>query len=200
MKDDRILEVSDDTREAVEPIYRQYYQEVFNYVKYVTRNHADAGIVASDVFAKIMNLYGKPQTRFDGEKAALGSWVHTVANSVVLDFFRTNHQDRYSKVSDYVDREGNEFFQFCAPALQSPQKQMENDELSSRLKKAFSELKPKYRKIADMYFVGGDSYKQISDALDIPMGTVKGMISRARTKLQQELDGMYVQKTQREMA
>jgi len=200
MKDDRILEVSDDTREAVEPIYRQYYQEVFNYVKYVTRNHADAGIVASDVFAKIMNLYGKPQTRFDGEKAALGSWVHTVANSVVLDFFRTNHQSRFIAVSDFIDSEGNESFQFSSSTAKTPQMIMENDELSSRLDEAFYILKPEYRKIASMYFIHQYDYKDIADMLNIPMGTVKGMISRARTKLQQELDGMYVQKTQREMA
>lgn len=194
MKDERILPVSAETRKAVEPIYREFYQQVFNYAKYVTRNHENAEEVTSDVFAKIMNLYGKPETRFDGDKAALGTWVRTVTNSVVLDFFKTNHQDRYTMVSSFVDGEGKESFQFVAPPTQTPEKMMENDELKAKLDEAFYMLKPEYRKIASMYFVHEFDYKDIADMLDIPMGTVKGMISRARQRLQNELQDLHVSK------
>lgn len=199
MKDDKILDVSDDTRRAVEPIYREFYQQVFNYVKSVVKNHHEAEDVVVDVFAKIMNLYGKPETRFNEEKSALGSWVRTVTNSVVLDYFKTNHQDRYKAVSTFVDGDGQATFQFHG-FFDSPQIIMENDELKAKLLKAFRGLKPKYRKIATMYFIKEYEYTEISEMLDVPMGTVKGMISRARTMLQEELDGMYVTKKEAQTA
>ena len=193
MRDEKILDVSDETRKAVEPIYRKYYQQVFNYVKHVIKHHHEAEDVVVDVFAKIMNLYGKPETRFDAEKSALTSWVRTVTNSVILDYFKTNHQDRYKAVSTFVDGDGQATFQFH-DFSETPQKLMENDELHDSLLKAFRGLKPKYRKIATLYFIREYEYTEISEMLDVPMGTVKGMISRARTKLQKELDGLHIMK------
>jgi len=132
-------------------------------------------------------------TQFDAEKSALPSWVRTVTNSVVLDYFKTNHQDKYKAVSDFVAQDGSEIFQFNGVA-KSPDKLMENDELKERLLKAFRGLKPKYRKIATLYFIREYEYTEISEMLNVPMGTVKGMISRARVKLQKELDGLYILK------
>ncbi len=198
MKDEKIKAVSAETRKAVEPIYIEFYEQVFNYAKYVVKNHEDAEDVTVDVFAKIMNLYGKPETRFNpkrtgknGKPAALRSWVRTVTNSVIIDFFRTNHQDRFTPVSDFLDADGNDNYKVTSTHTRNPEKIAVNNELRISLDKAFRGLKLKYRRIASLYFEKEQSYEEIADELNVPMGTVKGMISRARQKLQSELQGLY---------
>ena len=200
MNNDRLLPVSDETRKAVDRVYRKYYQSVFNYVKYIVKKHEDANEVVSDVFAKIMNNYNNPETRYnperkgkDGSTSNETSYVRTVTNAIILDFFRTNHQDRYKAVSNFIDCNGRDSFNFNDFAL-APDKVMENHELKKKLLKTFRELKPSYRKIATMYFIREMSYEEIADIMVIPMGTVKGTINRARTKLQKELKSLHTQK------
>jgi RNA polymerase sigma factor (sigma-70 family) len=170
-------------------IFNAYHKLVFGQVMKMVKNYHDAQDVTQNVFRKIVSLNSKDSTRFDDEKSAIGTWVRTIVVSVVLDFFKTNHQDRFMQVSDYVNREGDEFFQFEIPSNKTPEKIMIEDEMKQRRLKAFRGLKPKYREIAELYFENEYSYKEIADELDIPIGTVKGMLSRARKELQKELKG-----------
>ena len=172
-------------------IYNTYHKLVFGQVMKMVKNYHDTEDVTSEVFRKIVRLNSKPETRFDGDKSAFGTWLRTIVISVTLDFFKTNHQDRFTAVSDFVNGEGSEAFQFDAPQAKSPEKLMTENELKMRIIKAFRELKPKYRKVAMLYFMREQSYQEISDFVNVPIGTVKGMLSRARKELQRELKGLY---------
>ncbi len=55
--------------------------------------------------------------------------------------------------------------------------------------KAISQLPPKYRFVIEVRFLDGLSYQQIADILQLPIGTVKTQIHRARRMLVQMLDG-----------
>ncbi len=60
-------------------------------------------------------------------------------------------------------------------------------ELKKRINRAFNTLKPNYKRIAELFFLDGKKYHEIAEICQIPMGSVKGMINRARTLLQMEL-------------
>jgi RNA polymerase sigma-70 factor (ECF subfamily) len=174
-------------------IYAETHSQVQNHVRRVVRHEHDSEDVAMDVFIKIQKLIKNPVTTFDENKSSLSTWVHTVTNSVILDFFRTNHQDHYKAVSDFIQNDAtvpdSSPFQFVSPA--KADSEILNAELHSRIAKAFRTLKPKYRKIAILFFLRDLPYVEIAEIVDVPMGTVKGMLSRARQKLQTELDGLY---------
>ena len=172
-------------------IYAETHSQVQNHVRRVVRHEHDSEDVAMDVFIKIQKLIKNPVTTFDENKSSLSTWVHTVTNSVILDFFRTNHQDQYKAVSDFVDHEGHEIFNFISPDINRADNDILTAELHSRIAKAFRTLKPKYRKIAILFFLRDLPYVEIAEIVNVPMGTVKGMLSRARQKLQTELDGVY---------
>lgn len=174
-------------------IYERTYSQVLNHCKRVVKNVHDAEDVASDVFVKIQKLMDKDSTRFDESKSALNTWVHTVTNSVILDFFRTNHQDKYKAVSDFADDHDRtkSYFEFVAPERHNADQMVLDAELQSRVAKAFRSLKPKYRKIAVLFFLRDLPYNEIAEIVNVPMGTIKGMLSRARVKLQEELHGLY---------
>ena len=175
---------------TLEQVYNECHSQIYSHALRVVKNVHDAEDIRSNVYLKIQRL---ESTKYDESKGtALSSWVHTVTNSVILDFFRTNHQDRYKAVSDFIQGDSlynDSPFQFIAPA--KADSDILNKELQSKIAKAFRTLKPKYRKIAILFFLRDLPYVEIAEIVDVPMGTVKGMLSRARQKLQAELDGLY---------
>ena len=181
---------------TLEQIFNETYSQVLNHVRRVVRHEHDSEDVASDVFVKIQKLMDKDSTRFDENKSSLSTWVHTVTNSVILDFFRTNHQDHYKAVSDFVDsdnasNENKSYYNFVAPENSRADQEVLTAELQERIEKAFYELKPEYRRVASMFFIHQYDYIEIADMLNIPLGSVKGTLSRARAMLQEALDGLY---------
>ena len=174
-------------------IYNKHYSNVYNHVLSVVKNQHDAEDVTIDVFDKIRKLNAKESTRFNSELSAFSTWIRTVTYSVVLDFFRTNHQEYYKAVSDFADGNDEEktYFNFVAPEQSRADNEVLTKELHSRIAKAFRTLKPKYRKIAILYFLRDLPYVEIANIVNVPMGTVKGMLSRARQKLQDELKGVH---------
>ena len=176
---------------TIEVIYKEYKSSVFNHVMSVVKNYHDSEEVTEDVFLKIMRLNDKPETRFNPDKSALGTWIRTVTNSVILDYFRTNHQDHYKAVGDFVDEEGKEVFTFVAPSRSNADSVVLTAELQATIVKAFHGLKEKYRRVATLYFIRGYEYAEIAEMLDIPMGSVKGMLNRSRAMLQDALKGVH---------
>lgn len=174
---------------TVELAFNQCHEQIFNHALRVVKNFHDAEEIRSNVYLKIHKLKCAEYNKSKGTE--LSSWVHTVTNSVILDFFRTNHQDRYKAISDFIDNEGNDLFEFVAPKNASADDKVLTAEVQERIVSAFRGLKSDYRRIATLYFIREYDYNEIADMLNVPLGTVKGMINRSRTKLQEALKGMY---------
>jgi RNA polymerase sigma-70 factor, ECF subfamily len=174
---------------TIEEIYTKHYQEVFNHVMSAIKDIHDSEEVTNNIFLKMFRLKCAQYDKKHG--AALRTWIRTITNHQILDYFRTNHQNYYQAVSDFNDdqKDGRSFLQFIAPDNVNADSIVLTDELQDKIAKAFRALKPKYRKIATLYFLREKEYSEIAELMDVPMGTVKGMISRARAKLQEELEG-----------
>jgi RNA polymerase sigma-70 factor (ECF subfamily) len=184
-----IKPISEATQKEIARLYKDYKDMVFIHVRRIVKNLHDSEDVTTEVFNKIMRL----GLVFDPERGANeATWIHTITNSVIMDFFRTNHQNHYISVSDFSP-EDNLFmespFQFKSPAKADAE--ILTAELQDKIVRAFHGLKFKYRRVATLYFIRGYEYSEISDMLNVPMGTVKGMINRSRAKLQDALEGVY---------
>ena len=191
METKKIIPINAEQQKEASRLYKLYNETVFNHVLRVVKNYHDSENVMTDVFVKIMKL----KLVFDPDRGASeATWIHTITNSVIIDFFRTNHQDHYKSIGDYVDDEGRNIFINIAPKKTNTDSDVLTDELQNRIKKAFSGLKPKYRFIAKMYFKKEYSYKELSEMFDLPMGSIKGTINRIRQKLQTELSDLCIQK------
>jgi RNA polymerase sigma-70 factor (ECF subfamily) len=63
---------------------------------------------------------------------------------------------------------------------------LRNDEAAS-VRRALEALPPHYRTVLELYYESGLRYREIAEALDIPIGTVKTYIARAKRRLRDEL-------------
>lgn len=170
-------------------IYTDYSKEVFGFLNWKLGNQHDAEEVTNDVFLKIARLQENPETKFDADLSAIPTYIYTVTKSVLIDFTRTNHQDKFMAVSDFSDRDGIPFFQF--KAIDNAHKLMERNEVKERIDKAIANLKPNYRKVAELRFEKELKYEEIALELDLPEGTVKGMVNRCKKMLKAELNDLY---------
>ena len=68
-----------------------------------------------------------------------------------------------------------------------PDAYVENLELGSQIETAIGRLRPEYRAVTLLRHVEGYSYQEIADILEIPLGTVKTYIHRARLELKAAL-------------
>jgi len=180
----------------MQKVYIDNRQAVFHHVLSIVKDYHDSEEVCNDVFLKMIRLNANPKTAFDANKSALRTWIRTITHSVVLDYFRTNHQDKYIAVSNFVSDDEHEenkvFYQFVAPDRSNADDKVLTTELQKKINNAIEALDLKYRRVAILYFLWEYEYNEIADILSIPMGSVKGMISRCRAKLQDSLKGEYV--------
>jgi len=163
-------------------IYKQYNGQILNFTNLILNNFHDAEEVTSETFVKAWQAI--EAGKFDAEKSSLRTWLYNIAKRTAIDFYRTAHKDKYMSISDFQDAEtGLEVFQFVDETADSNDSQ----ELKQTIKKAVSGLKPKYRMLAKMVFYQQLSYNEIAIAMDVPLGTVQGMIFRVRKMLQDSL-------------
>lgn len=163
-------------------IYKKYYKQVYYYImdKVNFKAHI-AEELTNDVFLKAK----RHLENYDDQRAKLNTWLIFIAKNLVIDNSRTCHDDKYINVSNFVDAEtGRETFQI---ADNSQIDLIENKQVTEKINFAMSNLKPKYKAIAELYFIQEKTYNEISEILSIPLGSVKGSISRARAMLQTQL-------------
>ena len=171
----------------INALYKKYYNEILNVV--VSRGIKDiesAREVANDVFVKAHTYLNS----YDANKSKIRTWLINIAKNEAINRYRTDHSDKYVNVESYVDDEGRETYQIADDNEASDN--VENEELMSKIRVAMSNLKPKYQTIAELHFIEQKKYDEIAEILNIPIGSVKGMINRCRTMLQTSLQSVGV--------
>lgn len=165
-------------------IFTENHEIILNHIKQKVGSSELAEELASEVFIKAhRNLHN-----FNKKTSTMSTWLHVIANRLVIDSYRKYAKEQaISCASDLSTDIGNHEFEYQFVAEAEADSAMKSEELSEKIMTAFRALKPKYRKVAVMYFMNERSYKEIADGLNIPMGSVKGMISRCRAMLQTAL-------------
>ena len=67
-------------------IYRQYSGRVMGYITARVQRREEAEDLCADVFEKVF----RKMEAYDKEKAAIGTWIYTIARNTVIDYYRKN--------------------------------------------------------------------------------------------------------------
>jgi RNA polymerase sigma-70 factor (ECF subfamily) len=172
--------------DAFRELVRRYERPVFSLIFRMVRDSATAEDLAQDAFIKILNHIDKYRPEFK-----LSSWLFKIANNVAIDHLR-RRQLRTVSVSGSphagtaaeVDATS---FEIPDPA-ESALAAIESRELGTAIERAIGTLRPEYRSCILLRHVEGRSYEEIAATLDLPLGTVKTYIHRARIELRDLLE------------
>ena len=171
---------------AFRELVRRYERPVFSLVFRMVRDSATAEDLAQDTFIKVLNHIDKYRPEFK-----FSSWLFKIANNVAIDHLRRRHLDTISmdgapNAATAADIEATSFD--IADHAESALDVMEAKELGSAIEHAIGALRPEYRSCIMLRHVEGRSYEEIAATLDLPLGTVKTYIHRARHQLREALE------------
>jgi RNA polymerase sigma-70 factor (ECF subfamily) len=184
--DQEIVALARDGREAAyRELIRRYERPVFSLVLRMVRDRQLAEDLAQETFIKALNAIGsyRPEFKFS-------SWIFKIANNAAIDHLRRREVDTLS-----IDGAPNATTpdDIEATALQvgdrgeTPLAELEARELGGAIERAIGRLRPEYRSCIMLRHVEGLAYEEIAQLLDLPLGTVKTYIHRARHELRDML-------------
>jgi len=172
--------------DAFSEIVRRYERPVFSLIFRMVRDSETAEDLAQDTFVKVLNHIDKYRPEFK-----LSSWLFKIANNVAIDHLRRRRLDTVSMsgsphASSAQDIEATSFD--VEGGGESPLEVLESRELGSAIERAIASLRPEYRSCVMLRHVEDRSYEEIAATLDLPLGTVKTYIHRARHQLREALE------------
>lgn len=166
---------------AYRELVRRYERPVFSLVFRMVRDRELAEDLSQDTFVKVLQHIDRYRPEFK-----FSSWLFKIANNVAIDHLRRRQLDTVSMDGSphAVSADAVEATSFDVKSRgESPLDRMEAKELGSAIEAAISQLRPEYRACILLRHVEDKSYEEIATTLDLPLGTVKTYIHRARHEL-----------------
>lgn len=182
LSDQEVVVLAREGREAAyRELIRRYERPVFSLVLRMVRDRELAEDLSQETFIKALNAIGsyRPEYKFS-------SWIFKIANNAAIDHLRRRELDTLSLDGAPHASTPEEIE---ATALQvgdrgeSPLDELEARELGTAIERAIAQLRPEYRACILLRHVEGLAYEEIAQSLDLPLGTVKTYIHRARHEL-----------------
>jgi RNA polymerase sigma-70 factor, ECF subfamily len=152
-----------------------YKDMVYGLVWRLTTDRSRVDDVAQDVFLKVYR--GLPY--FRGE-AKLSTWIYRIIQNVCL-------QERGRRPPD-VPLESGEDEHRRSHEPSGPDAAFGDLELRDRLEKAIAQLPEHYRLLIAAHYLKGVQYEALAETLDLPLGTVKTHLHRAKRRLREILE------------
>ena len=185
--DDKTLaaQAAEGSQRAFRELLERYERPVFSLVYRMVRDRALAEDLTQEAFIRAFNAIGgyNPGYKFS-------SWIFKIAHNLTIDHLRRKRIDTIS-LHGSPNALTEEEQARTRPIVESPDERpdayVENLELGDEIEAAIGGLRPQYRTVTLLRHVEGYSYNEIAEIMDLPMGTVKTYIHRARLELKEAL-------------
>jgi RNA polymerase sigma-70 factor (ECF subfamily) len=158
-----------------EELVRDHSARVYRLAYRLTGNRPDAEDLTQDVFVRVFrSLHRFQPGTFEG-------WLHRITTNLFLDGARRRQKIRFDGLA-----EGS------AERLPShwptPSEQLADADLDHDVAAALAALSPEFRAAVVLCDIEGLTYEEISEVLDVKIGTVRSRIHRGRAQLRAALD------------
>ena len=166
----------------------RYERPVFSLIFRMVRDRALAEDLAQETFIRAFRAISSYNPRYK-----FSSWIFKIANNHTIDHLRKRRLDTVSIDGSPHAVTGEEEAQtrlVVESTGEAPDRYVEQRELGSQIEQAIGELRPEYRTAVLLRHIEGYSYEEIADIMDLPLGTVKTYLHRARAELKGLLAGV----------
>ncbi len=168
---------------AYEKLIDKFEQPVFNLVSRVMDDPADAADVVQEVFLKVFRNIASFR-----RDSSLKTWIYRIAVNEARNHRRWFSRHRRNEVGLEAEPGETRGYQDWLPDPgQSPYETALTHETHDLIEAALARVNPKFRAALVLREIEGLSYEEISEILDISLGTVKSRILRGREALRKHL-------------
>jgi RNA polymerase sigma-70 factor (ECF subfamily) len=166
-------------------LYELYKDRVYNVCYRICGNPTDALDASQETFGILFRKLA--DFRFQSK---FSSWVYRVAINASIDLKRRSKARRIvslDAIQESGPAHGGHRFDPRDERVEMPMAAASRHELEQEVQRAISRLSPKLQAITVLRYIENLSYEEISETLQISLGTVKSRLSRAHEVLDREL-------------
>lgn len=168
--------------DAFEELVVRYERKVYAIAYRFMGNREDANDLSQEAFIKAyrnINKFRKDSSFF--------TWMCRIVSNVCKDELRKIKRKPQTYLDEDVWLEEGSVSKQVKDNEPTPEQAYEKVELNNYLQSLLNQLKPEYRMVIILREIEGYSYDEISELLNVSLGTVKSRISRARKALKEKI-------------
>ncbi len=167
------------SKDEFEKIVKDNYKIIYNLGIRLLNNKTEVEDFMQEVFIQIYEKWSSYK-----KESKISTWIYSIALNLGLNKIKKN-----KKLKELIKSEEN--IEQVIAIQSSPEFSLideeNNDFISSTLRKEIFNLPQKYRLPLFLYYYENLSYKEISNVLDVPEGTIKSLIYRGKIALREKI-------------
>ena len=167
--------LNDKDQRAYTELMGRYKDSVFYMLLKMVNNSDDAEDLTIETFGKAFKRLDQYTPQF-----AFSTWLFKIASNHSIDFIRKKRIRAISIDQGYSNEDGEKYVIPVKEDSLDPEESMQKDERIQRMRDVVEKLKPRYKRLVELRYFEEKSYEEISEILELPIGTVKAQLFRAR--------------------
>ena len=167
---------------AYEILIQRFEHPVYNLVSRLVDDPGDAADVAQEVFLKVFRKVGGFRS-----ESSLKTWIYRIAVNEARNQRRWFNRHRGKEIGLESDSDAQGPQDWLSDPGRSPYQTAVDHQTHALIESALQKVSPNYRAALVLREVEGLSYEEISDVLEVSLGTVKSRILRGRESLRKHL-------------
>jgi RNA polymerase sigma-70 factor (ECF subfamily) len=178
LTDGELIETAISGREdSFEELVRRYQRPITNYVYRMLSDYDAALDVTQEVFIKVYNSLARYSSDYK-----FSTWLYRIAHNAAIDYMRRNSVNSQSIEAENAD--GTYQLQIESPRP-TPEQDRERSEWRTEIETVVKCLPTVYRELIMLRHAQDLSYDEIAEITNLPLGTVKNRLFRAREMMRE---------------
>lgn len=178
---EKIKKVKKGDQSAFEDIVVLFQSKIYQHCYRMLGNAHEAEDVAQEAFIRAyVNIHSYDDSR------KFSTWLYRIATNLSIDRLRKRKPD-YFLDAEIKGTDGLDMYSQLATDARLPEEEVQGMELEKMIYQEIANLPPIYRSIITLRYLEEFPLKEISEIMDLPLGTVKTRIHRGREALRKKL-------------
>ncbi len=173
------LAVESDDQKAYAELLHRYKESVFFMMMKMCNNKDDAEDLTIEAFGRAFKKLDQYSPDF-----AFSTWLFKIASNNAIDFLRRKKQKFSVSLDNRSENsEGTDYSSNIKSATLDPEESFIKKQKIENVRVLVDNLKPKYKEMIELFYFQELSHEEISQRLNLPIGTIKAQLFRARDLL-----------------
>lgn len=161
----------------------RYRDSIYFMMLKMVKNNDDADDLTIEAFGKAFSRLDQYSPSF-----AFSTWLFKIASNNCIDFIRKKRVQLTSMDAGFMMDDGEKLQIDAKSSNLNPEETIMQGQRVDHMRLLVSKLKPKYRDLVEKRYFEELSYEEIAEQLNLPLGTVKAQLFRARDFLAAMMD------------
>ena len=163
-------------------LYTRYNTGVRSHISRYVNQKEDVEDICPESFQKAFSQIGNYNPEFK-----FSTWIYRIARNTAFDYLSKHDREKNNMPTTSISEDFAELKELPA-SMHNPEEDIINQQEYDKWLNNIEKLKDDYRLVAKMNLIDNFGYKEIADALDMPINTVKTKIRRAKAQLLKMMD------------